>query len=232
MGVKSFGAWLVVAVLAAVVAMAPASQAASDASTSTYIVQMVQAPAASYEGGVAGHPATKPLRGRKLDKQSTQGPRLCGLPRPAAFRGAGRGRRRREALRLHHRLQRLRGEADRRASEGTGEGAGRPVGRGRRHLRGRHGNDAALPGPRGSARALEAARRRHRQVRRRRGHDHRCHRLGHHAGERRASPTARSNRTSSVRSSTGLSTLASRLTAGRVLARRARNGSRPTATTS
>jgi hypothetical protein len=63
MRVKSFGMLLVVGVLAAVVAVAPASQAASDESMSTYVVQLVQAPAASYEGGVAGHPATKPVEG-------------------------------------------------------------------------------------------------------------------------------------------------------------------------
>ena len=72
MGVKSFGALLVFVVLAAVVAVAPASQAASDESTSIYVVQLIQAPAASYEGGVAGHPATKPLRGKKLDNQSAR----------------------------------------------------------------------------------------------------------------------------------------------------------------
>jgi Peptidase inhibitor I9 len=72
MRVKSFEALLVLVVLTAVVAVAPASQAASDESTSTYIVQLVQAPAASYEGGVAGHPATKPSRGSKLDKQSSR----------------------------------------------------------------------------------------------------------------------------------------------------------------
>jgi hypothetical protein len=72
MGVKSFGALLVLVALAAVVAVVPASQGAGDESTSTYVVQMIQAPAASYTGGVAGHAATKPAKGKKLDRQSAK----------------------------------------------------------------------------------------------------------------------------------------------------------------
>jgi subtilisin family serine protease len=72
MGVRSFGSLLVLVMLAVVVALASASQAASDGSRSTYIVQLIQTPAAGYEGGVAGYPATKPLRGKKLDKQSSR----------------------------------------------------------------------------------------------------------------------------------------------------------------
>ncbi len=70
MGVKSFGALLALVALAAVVAVVPASKGAGDESTSTYVVQLVQAPAVSYDGGIAGHPATKPAKGNKLDRQS------------------------------------------------------------------------------------------------------------------------------------------------------------------
>src|SRR5215216_5414651 len=71
MGVKSFGALLVLAA-AILVAVVPASQGAGDESTSTYVVQLVQAPAVTYEGGVAGYAATKPARGQKLAKQSSR----------------------------------------------------------------------------------------------------------------------------------------------------------------
>jgi subtilisin family serine protease len=72
MGVKSFGALLALVALAAVVAAVPASMGAADESTSTYVVQLVQAPAVTYGGGIAGHAATKPAKGKKLDKQSSR----------------------------------------------------------------------------------------------------------------------------------------------------------------
>jgi subtilisin family serine protease len=72
MGVKSFGALVALVALAAVVAAVPASMGAGDESTSTYVLQLVQAPAVTYGGGVAGHPATKPAKGKKLDKQSSR----------------------------------------------------------------------------------------------------------------------------------------------------------------
>ena len=72
MGVKSFGALLAFVALAAVVAAVPASMGARDESTSTYLVQLVQAPAVTYAGGIAGHPATKPAKGQKIDKGSSK----------------------------------------------------------------------------------------------------------------------------------------------------------------
>ena len=72
MGVKSFGALLVLAAAAILVAVVPASQGAGDESTSTYVVQLVQAPAVTYEGGVSGYAATKPARGNKLAKHSSK----------------------------------------------------------------------------------------------------------------------------------------------------------------
>jgi hypothetical protein len=72
MGVKSFGALLALVALGAVVTAVPASMGSGDESASTYVVQLVQAPAVTYDGGIAGHPATKPARGKKIDKQSSK----------------------------------------------------------------------------------------------------------------------------------------------------------------
>jgi len=56
--------------LAIVLFALPASGAFSAESTQTYIVQMLDPPAVSYEGGVAGLPATKPGKGNKIDSSS------------------------------------------------------------------------------------------------------------------------------------------------------------------
>ena len=39
--------------------------------TQTYIVQMLADPAVAYDGGVAGIPATKPGKGKKIDPSSS-----------------------------------------------------------------------------------------------------------------------------------------------------------------
>ena len=49
----------------------PASGDDSSGATSLYVVQLVQAPVATYGGGVAGYAATKPGKGKKLDAGSS-----------------------------------------------------------------------------------------------------------------------------------------------------------------
>ena len=60
------GAGALVAGLATVVAASPA-EAAPSASTATYLVQLADAPAAGYTGGVPGYARTKPATGAKID---------------------------------------------------------------------------------------------------------------------------------------------------------------------
>ncbi len=69
MRIRTLGALAALAVLAAIVAVVPAASGA-DGSTETYVVQLAQAPVAGYQGGIAGYPATKPAKGKKLDATS------------------------------------------------------------------------------------------------------------------------------------------------------------------
>jgi len=55
------------AVLASVFLLVAAGSAGAEASKSIYIVQMLDAPAVAYSGGVAGLAATKPAKGEKID---------------------------------------------------------------------------------------------------------------------------------------------------------------------
>ena len=65
---RSLGALSASAVLAMLVlAVSAAGASSAEGATGTYIVQMIQAPAATYTGGVAGIPATKPAKGKKFD---------------------------------------------------------------------------------------------------------------------------------------------------------------------
>jgi hypothetical protein len=70
-----------VAVLAAIaiIAVMPAAGGGAADSTATYIVQLVQKPVAGYEGGIAGYPATKPAKGKKLDASSADAQKYAGL---------------------------------------------------------------------------------------------------------------------------------------------------------
>jgi Subtilase family/Fibronectin type-III domain/Peptidase inhibitor I9/PA domain len=70
MGLKSFGALFALVVSVAAIVAVPASGGADEGETATYIVQLVQAPVAGYEGGLTGYAATKPGKGKKLDASS------------------------------------------------------------------------------------------------------------------------------------------------------------------
>ena len=48
----------------------PAGGALSAQSSQTYIVQMLDAPAVTYDGGVSGIPATKPGKGKKINPEA------------------------------------------------------------------------------------------------------------------------------------------------------------------
>jgi subtilisin family serine protease len=70
MGLRSLSALGAFAVVAAMLLAVTASGAPGGGSTKTYIVQMLQAPAVAYEGGVAGLAATKPGKGEKINPNS------------------------------------------------------------------------------------------------------------------------------------------------------------------
>ena len=70
MRVKSLGAVAALIACLAVVVAVPASGDDSTGATSLYVVQLVQAPVATYGGGTAGYAATKPGKGKKLDAGS------------------------------------------------------------------------------------------------------------------------------------------------------------------
>ena len=73
---RRFALGAALAALTLVVVAAPASAREDDrggkaATTgSTYIVRLVEAPVVAYEGGIAGLPATKPAKGKKIDPDS------------------------------------------------------------------------------------------------------------------------------------------------------------------
>ena len=64
--------------LVAVLFVVPASGGDDSAETATYVVQLVQAPVAGYEGGVSGYTATKPAKGKKLDASSAAAQKYAG----------------------------------------------------------------------------------------------------------------------------------------------------------
>src|SRR5258705_7192905 len=70
MRLKTLGASLVLIACLAVCVAVPASGDDSSGATATYVVQLVQAPVATYGGGIAGYAATKPDKGKKLDATS------------------------------------------------------------------------------------------------------------------------------------------------------------------
>ena len=61
------GAFALVAGLATTIATTQVAQAAPAQGTATYLVQLADAPAAGYTGGVPGYSGTKPAAGNKID---------------------------------------------------------------------------------------------------------------------------------------------------------------------
>ena len=89
---RTLGALSALALLAMLVLTVSASGASSaDGATGTYIVQMIQAPTATYAGGVAGIPATKPAEGKKFDRKAAAVSQYVGHLTERARRGARRG---------------------------------------------------------------------------------------------------------------------------------------------
>src|SRR5688500_1644932 len=68
MRLRSLGVLGALALLVTLLLAVSSAGAASDAATKTYIVTMLQEPAVAYAGGVAGLPARKPAKGKKLDR--------------------------------------------------------------------------------------------------------------------------------------------------------------------
>ncbi len=96
--------------LVAVLFVLPASGSDDSGATATYVVQLVQAPLAGYDGGVSGYAATKPAKGKKLDASSNAAQKYAGYLKSTHDQCCRPGRRH-EDLRLHGRLQRLRGHS-------------------------------------------------------------------------------------------------------------------------
>ena len=71
MRLRSLGVLGMLAVLGALLLAVSASGASADTARKTYIVQMLKDPVASYNGGVAGIPATAPAPGQKVDVSSS-----------------------------------------------------------------------------------------------------------------------------------------------------------------
>ena len=205
LAVSSIATASVIAAMAAVPLslVSPAAATAADSGTQNYIVQIASAPLASYTGGTKGLAATKPQAGKKVD---TTGPAARAYEahlkaaRDAAMRSAGvtpsratktydvafSGFTASLTAARRQRLEKAPGVAQR--LEGRG-------------AHGRHRVDPEVPRPRGPDRRLAAAVRRQRP--RRRGHDHRRHRLRHLAREpvvrrpaRARAPTPRPSRRS------------------------------------
>ena len=67
------------AALAVVVTAVPASGSNEAAQTAKYVVTLVQAPAAGYEGDIAGYERTKPAKGKKYDSTTQAVAKYTGL---------------------------------------------------------------------------------------------------------------------------------------------------------
>ena len=100
-GGPSLSAVLGAAALVAGLASAQAAQAAPAAAAqpkATYLVQLADAPAAGYTGGVAGYAGTKPAAGTKIDASAAAVSRYRGYLGPApGRRAADRGQRHRRS---------------------------------------------------------------------------------------------------------------------------------------
>jgi subtilisin family serine protease len=78
MEVKSLGALVALVASVAVIVAVPASGGSSDGAAATYVVQLVQAPVAGYEGGISGYSTTRPAKGKKLDASSADAQKYAG----------------------------------------------------------------------------------------------------------------------------------------------------------
>jgi len=78
MGLRSWSAAAALTLLGTLLFAVSSAGAASEAATKTYIVTMLQEAAIAYDGGVAGLPATKPARGKKLDRTAADVERYVG----------------------------------------------------------------------------------------------------------------------------------------------------------
>ncbi len=202
--VSSIATASVIAAMAAVPLslVSPAAATAADAGTQNYIVQIASAPLASYTGGTKGLAATKPQAGKKVD---TTGPAARAYEahlkaaRDAAMRSAGvtpsRATKTYDVAFSGFTASLTADEAK------TREGPGRAQRLEGRGAHGRHRVDPEVPRSRGPDGCLAAEVRRQRP--RRRGHDHRRHRLRHLAREqvlrrpaRARAPTPRPSRRS------------------------------------
>jgi Peptidase inhibitor I9 len=75
---RAVGALVALVAVVSVVAAVPASGGGRADASATYIVELVQAPVAGYEGGISGYAATKPGTGKKLDASSPAAQRYAG----------------------------------------------------------------------------------------------------------------------------------------------------------
>src|SRR4249919_3640678 len=74
--------WPLAAVVFVALAMTATASSRSDvgsADSAVYIVQMIGAPVVGYSGDIAGYPATKPAKGKKVDTSSSDARKYSGL---------------------------------------------------------------------------------------------------------------------------------------------------------
>jgi subtilisin family serine protease len=78
MGLRTLGAFCALVLTGTLLLAVSAAGAAGEAPKKTYLVTLLQEPAIAYEGGVTGLAATKPGKGKKLDKGSADVERYVG----------------------------------------------------------------------------------------------------------------------------------------------------------
>ena len=101
MRVKSLGAVAALIACLAVVVAVPASGDDSTGATSLYVVQLVQAPVATYGGGTPGYAATKPAKGKKIRRGlAAAAQSYAGYSERDSTTARSAGWRRRQGLRL------------------------------------------------------------------------------------------------------------------------------------
>ncbi len=83
-------------------------KAGSPSAAGLYIVQMSDQPAVAYGGGIPGFKATKPAKGQKIDPNSPDVIKYTGYLNRKHDGALDARRRRPQAVRLHHLVQRFR----------------------------------------------------------------------------------------------------------------------------